>query len=80
MAQKRMIPLRDYLTAKASIYQRKWAVTPWQIIFWGLRQLGLGHGPPDEEDLSMGQFVLLENVEVNSAAASDPAVISPAHT
>ncbi len=60
-----MIPLREFLASRTSIYHRSWAVTPWQVISWGLRQLGLASGSSAEDALSAGQFVLLGNVEVS---------------
>ncbi|KAI9873673.1 MAG: hypothetical protein M1830_010732 [Pleopsidium flavum] len=63
IAQKHMIPLREFLGARTSIYHRGWAVTPWQVISWGLRQIGLAKGAYKEDGLFAGQFVLLGNVE-----------------
>ena len=42
---------------------------PWQVISWGLTQVGLVNGAPREANLSGGQFVLLGNVEVSTAQA-----------
>ena len=64
-----MVPLRDFLSLKTSIYYKSWAVIPWQVISWGLTQVGLVNGAPREANLSGGQFVLLGNVEVSTAQA-----------
>ncbi|KAI9783423.1 MAG: hypothetical protein M1816_001397 [Peltula sp. TS41687] len=58
-----LFPRHEFLTRPESIYHRSWAFTPWQIIAWGLRQLGVGAGLHSEEMLAVGSFVLLSNVE-----------------
>lgn len=61
-----MIPLRDFLASKTSIYHKDWATIPWQVISWSLAQLGLVNGVSGETNLSEGQFVVVENVEVSA--------------
>ncbi|KAI9848101.1 MAG: hypothetical protein M1837_001203 [Sclerophora amabilis] len=63
VASKDLIPLQDFLNSATSLYHTSWVVTPWQIIRWGLRQLGLAEGPHGVDKLSVGRFVLLANVE-----------------
>jgi len=57
------MPLKDYLEATNSIYEKKWVnfhvPSPWQVAKWGLRQVGIGGST-----LSQGEFVILANVEV----------------
>lgn len=63
MANRELVPLSDFQTSKYSIYSRSWIPTPWQVIQWSLRQIGLTGGPPNK--LSVGRFVVVENVEVD---------------
>lgn len=59
-----MMPLKDFLTAKDSIYKTSWIPSPWKALQWGLRQVGvLGH-PTSADKLGIGNFVVLKNVEV----------------
>lgn len=63
--QKReMVPLKDFLNAKESIYKTSWIPSPWQMMQWGLRQVGvLGKsGAPNK--LAANNFVVVKNVEV----------------
>lgn len=41
-------------------------LSPWQILHWGLRQIGLAGGTSAEDRLSVGDLVLVGNVEVRS--------------
>ncbi|KAF2803079.1 uncharacterized protein BDZ99DRAFT_453844 [Mytilinidion resinicola] len=67
VSKKEMVPLNDFLSSKTSIYNRSWVPTPWQVISWGLRQLGVIGAPGSQESLAVGNFVVMANVE---AAAS----------
>ncbi|TPX15044.1 uncharacterized protein E0L32_004874 [Thyridium curvatum] len=70
--EKDLIPLQDFLKAKESIYQRSWTSLPWNVVSWGLRQLGLTGGVSGGDDkLPGGQFVVLANVEEASRAFDD---------
>lgn len=63
--KKELMRLRDFLESKESIYQKSWLPTPWQVMTWSLRQLGvLGEGGDREDRLVKGQFVVVANVEV----------------
>lgn len=59
-----MIPLRRFLHATSSIYDRKWNVSPWGLLSWGLQQLGLVNGASADERLRVAQYVIVHNVEV----------------
>lgn len=59
-----MIPLKDFMAAKTSIYQRSWAISPWQVMSWSLRQLGLVGSASAEDKLVVSSFVVMANVEV----------------
>ncbi|KAL3426027.1 Snf7 family protein [Phlyctema vagabunda] len=63
VAAHEMIPLQQFNVAKESIYQQSWGVRPWQIISWGLRQLGLAGGQSGEDKLPVGKLVVLANLE-----------------
>ncbi|QDS73273.1 hypothetical protein FKW77_004883 [Venturia effusa] len=66
VANRELVPLSDFQTSKYSIYSRSWIPTPWQVIQWSLRQIGLTGGPPNK--LSVGRFVVVENVEAAANA------------
>lgn len=36
-----MIPLEPFLNSPKSIYGNMWSLSPWALVTWGLRQLGL---------------------------------------
>lgn len=61
--KKEMIPLENYLAAKESIYQRSWAISPWQILSWGLRQAGLTGEHSGEDKVPVGKLVIVSNLE-----------------
>lgn len=57
-----MLPLKDFMGAKESIYKTSWIPSPWAVLCWGARQvLGPQKVP---EKLQPGDFVILKNVEV----------------
>lgn len=63
--KKEMIPVKDFLSSSTSIYNKSWMITPGQVISWMLRQLGVTGGVSAEDKLSVGNFVLVANVEVS---------------
>ncbi|KAI9713443.1 MAG: hypothetical protein M1820_000825 [Bogoriella megaspora] len=68
VAGKEMIPLKDFLSSSTSIYQKSWAVSPWQVIQWGLRAIGLTGNASTGDSLSTGDFVITANVEAAANA------------
>ncbi|KAK5135769.1 hypothetical protein LTR04_004591, partial [Oleoguttula sp. CCFEE 6159] len=64
VARKEMVPLREFLENKTIVYVRSWRVSPWQVVSWGLRQLGLTGRTAAEDKLAVGSFVIMANVEV----------------
>ena len=64
--KKELVPLKDFLNAKQSVYARSWIPTPWQVVSWGLRQIGVMGGEDVEDRLVTGNFVIMANVEVCS--------------
>lgn len=71
-----MFPRYQFMTRPESIYHRSWGFTPWQIIAWSLKQLGLGGGLRGEDVLAVGSFVLLGNVEVGRDSGFDDCPLS----
>ncbi|KAI7223162.1 hypothetical protein KC333_g601 [Hortaea werneckii] len=69
--KKEIIPLKEFLEAKESIYAKHWLPTPWQVMTWGLRQLGVIGGESSEDKLVQGEFVIMANLEATAKAALD---------
>ena len=57
-----MIPQQDFIGSSNSIYSKSWIPSPWQIITWGLRQIGLGHAYSGQK-LKVGSLTIVSNVE-----------------
>lgn len=57
-----LIPVQQFKSATKSIYSRSWVPSPWQVVNWGLRQVGIG-GASNTDKLSVGDFVVVANVE-----------------
>jgi charged multivesicular body protein 7 len=68
LAAKDLIPLREFLDAKESIYRRPWSV--WKLAAWTMKQLGVAD-ILKKDSLPPGQFVVISNVEEASKAFSD---------
>ncbi|KAM0125935.1 hypothetical protein ACHAO1_010341 [Botrytis cinerea] len=60
MAKKELMPLGDFMSATDSIYNRSWTIKPWDIVGWGLKQIGISFGG---DKLPGGKLVILGNVE-----------------
>lgn len=59
---KALVPLKDFLENKQSLYHKSWIPTPWEVLHWALRQAGIvGGGAQDK--LVRGHFVVVANVE-----------------
>jgi hypothetical protein len=54
--KKEMVPLKDFLKSKESIYKTSWLPSPWKVLQWGLRQVGVIGQPQSPEKLSAGSF------------------------
>jgi charged multivesicular body protein 7 len=64
----KMIDLREFRIAEKSIYSRSWVPSPWSILQWSMRQIGLG-GAPSYDDfgrLRPGDLVLVQTLEAVS--------------
>ncbi|KAL1643752.1 hypothetical protein SLS58_004768 [Diplodia intermedia] len=66
--KKEMIPLKDFLAAKTSIYSRSWSLNPLSVLSWGLQQLGVLGGTTSQDRLAVGEFVVMANLEAASSA------------
>lgn len=63
VAKKEMIPQREFMASVESIYHRSWSVSPWQIISWGLRQMGAIGGDPVDDKMTVDKLVVVANME-----------------
>jgi charged multivesicular body protein 7 len=63
LSRKEMMPVQEFLVAKESIYHKSWALKPWEILSWGLKQLSLAGGQDGEDRLPVARLVVLANVE-----------------
>jgi charged multivesicular body protein 7 len=63
--KKEFIQLKEFFDAKQSVYAKSWIPTPWQIVNWTLRQLGVVGGATNDDRLVAADFVVMANVEVS---------------
>jgi charged multivesicular body protein 7 len=63
VSKKEMVPAQEFLSAQTSIYHKSWALKPWELLSWGLRQLGLAGGQDGEDKLPIGRLAILANIE-----------------
>jgi charged multivesicular body protein 7 len=66
--KKEMVPLKEFMNSKESIYKTSWLPSPWKIVQWGLRQVGVIGQPKLADTLGAGSFVVLKNTEVAAEA------------
>lgn len=74
LAERELMPLRDFLAARESIYRRPaaWGVSPWAVASWVFRQLGVTDALRGGADrLPKAQLVVLANVEAAAKAFGD---------
>jgi charged multivesicular body protein 7 len=62
--KQEMIPLKDFVNSKESIYKTSWIPSPWKVLQWGLRQVGVLGQPQSPDKLGAGNLVVVKNVEV----------------
>ncbi|CAO2654769.1 Nn.00g115020.m01.CDS01 [Neocucurbitaria sp. VM-36] len=62
--KKEMIPLKDFLHSKESIYKTSWIPSPWKVLRWSLRQVGVLGELKSPDKLEVGNFVVVRNIEV----------------
>ena len=63
-----MIPVKEFLAIDRSIYSKSWVPSPWTVLQWGLRQIGLAgagsyEGTSGVRKLKTTAFVLVEALE-----------------
>ena len=66
-----MIPLPDFLNSPTSIYEQKGAGSPWFLVSWALRRLGLRRVQSLKLGSPTGNYVLIGNVEVSHWIVSE---------
>lgn len=60
----KMIDVKDFAAAEQSIYHRSWVPSPWAVLRWGFRQIGLGANSYDVHGrLRKGSLVLVQALE-----------------
>lgn len=65
MRKKDLIQVKEFLDAKQSVYAKSWIPTPWQVVSWTLRQLGVvGGSDAGDGKVVVADFVVMANVEV----------------
>jgi charged multivesicular body protein 7 len=60
----KMIDAKDFATAEQSIYRRTWVPSPWAVLRWSLRQIGIGANSYDVNGrLRNGNLILVQALE-----------------
>lgn len=80
IAKKEMIPLKEFMVAKSSIYQTSWSLNPQQLVTWSLRQLGLISDGSSEESIPSQTLVLVSNLESASKEVKNRQVSRTGYT
>lgn len=62
--KREFVPLDDFLNSTKSVYAKSWIPSPWQLVSWGLKQVGVASLFGTSDKLSVGNFVVMANVEV----------------
>ncbi|GAB7362299.1 hypothetical protein MBLNU230_g2317t1 [Neophaeotheca triangularis] len=70
---KQLVPLKQFLESKTSLYAKSWVPSAWDVVSWGLRQLGVlsEEGSTASDKLVAGDFVLIANLESTAKAVLD---------
>ncbi|KAH0365774.1 hypothetical protein KCU65_g5794, partial [Aureobasidium melanogenum] len=61
--RREFIPLDNFLNATKSVYAKSWIPSPWQVVSWGLKQVGVASLFGASDKLSVGNLVVMANVE-----------------
>ncbi|KAK5107589.1 hypothetical protein LTR62_000983 [Meristemomyces frigidus] len=61
--KKELVPLQQFMESKQSVYAKSWVPTPWEVMSWGLRQLGVTGRQGVEDKLVIGIFVVMATVQ-----------------
>lgn len=67
VSKKEFLPLKDFLNSPTNIYKTSWIPSPWSVLQWGLKQIGIIGQPGFGDKLEVGNFVVLSNLEVAAA-------------
>ena len=60
----KMIDAKDFAAAEQSIYRRAWVPSPWAVLRWSLRQIGIGANSYDVNGrLRNGNLILVQALE-----------------
>ncbi|THX72078.1 hypothetical protein D6D05_08002 [Aureobasidium pullulans] len=76
------VPLDDFLNSTKSVYAKSWIPSPWQLVSWGLKQVGVASLFGTSDKLSVGNLVVMANVEeaanaiLAKASQLDPSLTS----
>lgn len=70
IAKKELVPIQDFSASKHSIYKRSWGLSPWTVLSWGLRQIGLIDGESADDKVPHGRLVIMKNLEAASVVLS----------
>ncbi|CAD0110893.1 unnamed protein product [Aureobasidium uvarum] len=68
--KREFISLNDFLNATKSVYAKSWIPSPWQVVSWGLKQVGVASLFGTSDKLSVGNLVVMANVELDQSATS----------
>ncbi|KAJ2893414.1 hypothetical protein MKZ38_008694 [Zalerion maritima] len=66
-----LMPLDQFTSRTESVYTKSsapWSSVPESVIWWGLRQIGIGDPSTGEDKLPEGSFVIVPNLEAAAAA------------
>ncbi|THY34915.1 hypothetical protein D6D01_01782 [Aureobasidium pullulans] len=66
--KREFVPLDDFLNSTKSVYAKSWIPSPWQVVSWGLKQVGVASLFDTSDKLSVGNFVVMANVEEAASA------------
>ncbi|TVY37376.1 Uncharacterized protein LOCC1_G005628 [Lachnellula occidentalis] len=60
-----LVGVKEFESLEGSIYGRRkgWGLSPWEVLSWGARMLGLAGGASGEDKVPVGGVVVLPNVE-----------------
>ena len=58
---RQMMGLQEFMSERESIYTKSWSITPWSVLGWGLRQLGVLGSASNK--VPAGKLVMIENLE-----------------
>lgn len=60
----KMIDAKDFAAAEQSVYLRSWVPSPWAVLRWSLRQIGIGANSYDNNGrLRKGSLILFQALE-----------------